>query len=762
MKSLLSLLITVFLTLTVIFANAQLPVYQLNLQNLKDEIRIGHLKAYGKSPEGTTFTVNSRYFEKDQKAWFPVMGEFHYIRYPAEYWEEEIVKMKSAGISIIATYIFWNAHETSQGTWNWSGNRNLRQFTELCRKHGLYVWLRIGPWSHGEQLYGGFPAWIQQMRGKRTNDETYLSEVRKLFSQIGEQTRDLFINSSGPIVGVQLENEFASGNPAHIKTLKQIAIASGMDPAYFTVTANTVFYNEEFEVIPLQGAYPYRGWEKGGGTATRDFLYANDQWIMTADLGRVYYDVDSYPRGLCEQGCGSQMTFSNRFIVDPQVVEAHLNNQVGRGMNLIGYYMFHGGTQMKGLEEPGLPLSYDFQAPVTEFGLLRPSYHYLKILHHFINDFGSDIARTQVIRPDHPVINPLNTDSLRYTGRFLGDEGFVFLCNTQVRVKMPEKKFRLNLYFNHDTLQMPLKAATLNGETTAILPINLNLAGCNIKYATAQPLSRISYQDKQYLFLYQVDGLLPEIALSKDDLADVDAEGWIQSESDGILYLTPENDSPGTIGLTSSGGRKSAIVVLSRRQAENSWRTRVNGQEIMIISQADVLFYTDHFEFRQLDDPGFKFEIFPPVTGKVFLNKQAVSPVQKGIFQSYSGTAGPAGHSLSVRISNEQAVVSDLPESLPDNLSDLFLSIGYLGSKANMTVNSEVVADHLFNGTPWMIGLKRYIGKMGNTALNLESEKWSDRITGLENPAIEKIKKNPGFTTITVHPQYAVMVRIGE
>lgn len=432
-----------FVFLHFYYANGQ-TVYTIDASQLSKG-NLLHLPMKGSNPDGTILSVNNYYFEKDGKPWFPVMGEFHYNRVQPQYWKEELLKMKSGGLSIVSTYVFWNEHETSPDVWDWAANRDLRMFIEAAQSAGLFVWLRIGPWCHGEQLYGGHPEWVHKMKEKRSNNTVYLAGVKKIFDQIGKQTNGLYFKDGGPIIGVQLENEYAAGQSEHISKLKEIAQTSRNNPVYWTVTANTVFDENKMEVIPLQGAYPYRGWEKGGGGATLDFLYGNDQWIMTNALGRVYYDINKFPKGLCEQGAGSQMTYENRFIVEPHIIEAHLQNQIGRGMNLVGYYMFHGGTQTRRLKEAGYPESYDFQAPIDEFGRLRPSYKHLKILHHFINDFGADIADMQVVSPENLVQDANNIKDLRYTTRTNGKNGFLFLCNAQVRVPMPDKQVSVQI-----------------------------------------------------------------------------------------------------------------------------------------------------------------------------------------------------------------------------------------------------------------------------------------------------------------------------
>ena len=96
----------------------------------------------------------------DGKRWYPMMGEMHFSRYPHQYWEEELCKMKSGGIDIVSLYVIWIHHEEIHGEFDFTGNRNLREFLETVKKCGLYAILRIGPWAHGEARNGGFPDWL--------------------------------------------------------------------------------------------------------------------------------------------------------------------------------------------------------------------------------------------------------------------------------------------------------------------------------------------------------------------------------------------------------------------------------------------------------------------------------------------------------------------------------------------------------------------------------------------------------------------------
>ena len=136
------------------------------------------------SASGHTIGLNSMYLTMDGDPWLPVMGEFHYSRVPESEWEQELLKMKSAGVQIVSTYVIWIHHEEIEGKFEWSGQRDLRRFVELCGRHGLYVIARIGPWVHGEVRNGGVPDWLLKEGPTRCTVCGYMAHVALFYSQI--------------------------------------------------------------------------------------------------------------------------------------------------------------------------------------------------------------------------------------------------------------------------------------------------------------------------------------------------------------------------------------------------------------------------------------------------------------------------------------------------------------------------------------------------------------------------------------------------
>ncbi|GAA2280044.1 hypothetical protein GCM10010145_60220 [Streptomyces ruber] len=127
------------------------------------------------------------------------MGEFHLSRYPAADWREELLKIRAGGIDLVATYLFWNHHEEERGTLRFDGGLDIRRFTGLCGELGLYVAVRIGPWSHGECRNGGFPDWLQETGcASRTDDPAYLALVEPYYTRISHELRGLGHDGGGP------------------------------------------------------------------------------------------------------------------------------------------------------------------------------------------------------------------------------------------------------------------------------------------------------------------------------------------------------------------------------------------------------------------------------------------------------------------------------------------------------------------------------------------------------------------------------------
>ena len=124
-----------------------------------------------------TFAIANGNFLYDGQPIKIYSGEMHYERIPAPYWRHRLKMAKAMGLNAVATYVFWNYHETAPGVWDWTtGNRNIKQFVQTAAEEGLMVILRPGPYSCGEWEFGGYPWWLQKEKKLvvRTMNEPFL------------------------------------------------------------------------------------------------------------------------------------------------------------------------------------------------------------------------------------------------------------------------------------------------------------------------------------------------------------------------------------------------------------------------------------------------------------------------------------------------------------------------------------------------------------------------------------------------------------
>ncbi|MCC8169354.1 MAG: beta-galactosidase, partial [Oscillospiraceae bacterium] len=533
----------------------------------KHNVLSGHLNLGGKNPDSDEIPLNSKYLIRNGKPWMPIMGEIHFSRVKRGDWERELLKMKAGGITVVSTYLFWIYHEEIEGEYDFSGNRDIRAFIELCAKVGLEAVIRIGPWAHGECRNGGFPDWLLEKGIKlRDNNEEYMGYVRGWYGKIAEQTEGLFFKDGGPIIAVQLENELVDG-AEHLAALKRLAQQLGIIAPLYTVTGWNSASGAEIpldEVLPVFGGYSEAPWENHINKLdpSPHFFFntiRNDSAIGTDLIEKKnssdwQLPYERYPFATCELGGGIQVTHHRRPKISPMEPYAVSMLKLCGGNNLPGYYMYHGGTNAIGklstfneTRDSGYPndypiLSYDFQAPIGEYGIVRRQCGLLNMLHLFVQDFGEIFAPMNTALGK--AVDRFDTKSLRYAMRTDGKSGFVFVNHYQRITKLEDVR---NVRFAvDDSLTFPEKGIDVKGEICFFMPFRMELGGVCLEYALSQPLCRFG---NTYFFAeipgidaeYKIDGeLIRDRDFVKDNIRIItlslsEAEGL--RRLDGELYI---------------------------------------------------------------------------------------------------------------------------------------------------------------------------------------------------------------------------------
>ncbi|RID74136.1 hypothetical protein BRARA_B01249 [Brassica rapa] len=293
-------------------------------------------------------------------------GSIHYPRSTPEMWPGLIQKAKEGGLDVIETYVFWNGHEPSPGNYYFGDRYDLVKFIKLVQQAGLYVNLRIGPFVCAEWNFGGFPVWLKFVPGIafRTDNEPFKAAMKKFTEKIVwmMKAERLFQTQGGPIILAQIENEYGpvewnSGAPAKAYTQWAAQMALGLQtgvpwimckqedaPSPIIDTCNG-YYCEDFKPNsinkPKMWTENWTGWytEFGGAVPYRP-------------VEDIAYSVA-------------------RFIL--------------KGGSFVNYYMYHGGTNFDRTAGEYMASSYDYDAPLDEYGLPRePKYSHLKALHKVI------------------------------------------------------------------------------------------------------------------------------------------------------------------------------------------------------------------------------------------------------------------------------------------------------------------------------------------------------------------------------------------
>ena len=323
-----------------------------------------------------TFEIKDGHFYRNGEITPVLSGEMHYSRIPHEYWRHRLQMMKGMGLNTVATYVFWNLHETEPGKWDFTGDKNLAEYIRTAGEEGMMVILRPGPYVCAEWEFGGYPWWLQNVPGMevRRDNEAFLKHTEAYIKRLYEEVGNLQCTKGGPIIMVQCENEFGSyvaqrkdipleeHRRYNAKIKRQLADA-GFDVPLFTSDGSWLF-----EGGSTEGALP---------TANGESDIENLKKVVNQYHGGKgpYMVAEFYPGWLSHWAEPFPQVSASDIA---RQTEAYLKNDVS-----FNFYMVHGGTNFgftsganydkKRDIQPDLT-SYDYDAPISEAGWVTPKY----------------------------------------------------------------------------------------------------------------------------------------------------------------------------------------------------------------------------------------------------------------------------------------------------------------------------------------------------------------------------------------------------
>ncbi len=325
-----------------------------------------------------TFEAGKGSFMLNGKPFIVKAAEMHYPRIPRAYWDHRIKMAKALGMNTICIYIFWNIHEQSEGQFDFSDNNDVAAFCKLAQKNGMYVIVRPGPYVCAEWEMGGLPWWLLKKKDIRLREQDpYFMERVKIFEEkVGEQLAGLTIQKGGPIIMVQVENEYGSygEDKPYVSAIRDcLRGIYGKDLALFQCD-----WSSNFEKNGLDDLV----WTMNFGTGANI-----DQQFRR--LGQLRPDApkmcSEFWSGWFDKWGARHETRDAKDMVDG------MDEMLSKGISF-SLYMTHGGTSFghwAGANSPGFApdvTSYDYDAPINEYGLATPKFYQLREMMAKYND----------------------------------------------------------------------------------------------------------------------------------------------------------------------------------------------------------------------------------------------------------------------------------------------------------------------------------------------------------------------------------------
>ncbi|MHB1020919.1 MAG: glycoside hydrolase family 35 protein [Acidobacteriaceae bacterium] len=315
----------------------------------------------------SSFTISGNQFLLNGKPYQIIAGSMHYTRIPRAYWRDRFRKARAMGLNTITTYVFWNVHEPQPGVFDFSGQNDIAEYIREAQQEGLHVILRPGPYICGEWELGGFPSWLLKDHSLllRSSDPTYLAAMQSWFDRLGKEIAPLLLQNGGPILAIQVENEYGSFGDDHryMEAVKAALKHSGMDAP--------VLYTADGPNGVLQGSFPDLPVVINFGTGDAEKSFAKLETLrpngprMTGEYWDGWFDHWG----------------EEHHVTDGKREAAELAWMLGKGYS-VNLYMFDGGTSfgwMNGANSDGHnyqpdTTSYDYDAPLDEQGAPRQKF----------------------------------------------------------------------------------------------------------------------------------------------------------------------------------------------------------------------------------------------------------------------------------------------------------------------------------------------------------------------------------------------------
>ncbi|MFI9822136.1 glycoside hydrolase family 35 protein [Streptomyces sp. NPDC052013] len=325
------------------------------------------------TPEGSTATLSHAdgAFLRDGRPHRILAGSLHYFRVHPEQWADRLGRLAALGLNTVDTYVPWNFHERRPGEVRFDGWRDLDRFARLAQREGLDVVVRPGPYICAEWDNGGLPAWVTGIPGMRlrTCHGPFLDAVGRWFDELIPRLADLQAGRGGPVVAVQIENEYGSygDDHAYVRWVRDALVERGISELLFTADGPTALM-QDGGALPGVPAAATLGSKPGEAAALLRARRPGDPFFV-AEFWNGWFDHWG----------------EKHHVRSPASAAESMGRILDEGGS-VSLYMAHGGTNFglwSGANHDGDKLqptvtSYDSDAPIAEHGAPTPKFFALR------------------------------------------------------------------------------------------------------------------------------------------------------------------------------------------------------------------------------------------------------------------------------------------------------------------------------------------------------------------------------------------------
>lgn len=532
--------------------------------------------------------------------------EFPYPRCDRHEWHDRFVKIRQAGFNTVDTYVFWNYHERTKGQFDFS---ELEAFLSLAREFGLFVIARPGPYVDAEFERGGFPSYVIAERFPvRSMHPESLRTSKHWYDHVLPVIRRHQITEGGPIILMQIENELdftdvpEAEQREYLRFLARLAWDAGIQVPLISNVSSVVRDRSDPEMARIIDACDfYPRWsfladnelpKNTAGLTMEEKVGLSDRAVL-ASLRKMRKDEPNVPLSVAELGTGYYSKIGGKLSEDEEGADATELNALTKtilehGVTYLNYYLGCGGSN-RDWAAKGVTSTYDFAAPIREWGGLWDKYYNVKAVGQFLQMFGKSLVRSQVMekaaRSSHP--------DMTVSQRSSGNSAFVFVrADTDA-----EHHFTLTFRdpANGTSVTVPQHGRlTMGPHAMKILPVQVPIARGHLRYSTAEVLAYGNCGDRSFLLLYDAPGSLVEISVGARQrpviTGNVIYTGWDQASQSAFLGFEVGKGAAYFVI-----DEALIIAVLPRELALRTWVGKLNtpktdgGNDIPFITDAYLL-----------------------------------------------------------------------------------------------------------------------------------------------------------------------------